>query len=74
LGRARSRARRRTAPEAALLGVGGAAVVCAEPEDPEAVARTLLSAKEVAEAGLAAAIQSRLEDVKSGMEFSRTHE
>ena len=70
----RMRERSRGQAGAALLGVGGAAVVCRDPADPEAVAGALLAAKALAEAGLAGEIQARLEDMKSGMEFARTIE
>lgn len=72
--RARGRSRGPAQAGAALLGVGGAAVVCRDPADPEAVAGALLAAKALAESGLAGEIQARLEDMKSGMEFARTIE
>ena len=72
--RARGRSRGPAAPGAALLGVGGAVVVCREPADPDAVAETLRAAKALAESDLAAQTQARLEDMKSGMEFARTIE
>lgn len=72
--RARERSLGPAAAGAPLLGVGGAVVVCRNPSDPSAVAKALLNAKELASSGLAGEIQTRLEDMKSGMEFARTIE
>ncbi|MBI5597971.1 MAG: hypothetical protein HY928_17960 [Elusimicrobia bacterium] len=69
---ARERAHGPAAPAAALLGVGGAALVCRRASDPAAVAEALLVAQRLAGAGLETEIQARLEDMKSGMEFART--
>ncbi|MBI3299497.1 MAG: hypothetical protein HYZ75_15135 [Elusimicrobia bacterium] len=74
LARAKSRARGLAAASAALLGVGGAVAVCAQPSDPEAAAEAIAAAGRLAESGLGAEIQKRLEDMKSGMEFAKTIE
>lgn len=72
--RARGRALGPAEAGAALLGVGGAVIVCQQPSNPDSVAAALLYAKRLAESGLEMEIQKRLEDMKSGMEFTRTIE